>query len=120
VSHLWRLEYLAIVGPGAGALGTHTPPRRLRREVEASWRRIVSCTKLAYELRQKFSEFVRRAGRGERIGITKRGRLIAEIGPPSQEHVDLKQAFARMDKIRKKVRPHPGVTTKDLIEEGRR
>jgi antitoxin (DNA-binding transcriptional repressor) of toxin-antitoxin stability system len=72
------------------------------------------------ELRQKFSEFVRRAGRGERIGITKRGRLIAEIGPPSQEHVDLKQAFARMDKIRKKVRPHPGVTTKDLIEEGRR
>jgi antitoxin (DNA-binding transcriptional repressor) of toxin-antitoxin stability system len=72
------------------------------------------------ELRQKFSELVRRAGRGERIGITKRGRLIAEIGPPSQEQVNLKQVFARMDKIRKKVRPHPGVTTKDLIEEGRR
>ena len=72
------------------------------------------------ELRQKFSELVRRAGRGERIGITKRGRLIAEIGPRSQEQVNLKQAFARMDKIRKKVRPHPGVTTKDLIEEGRR
>ena len=72
------------------------------------------------ELRQKFSKLVRRAGRGERIGITKRGRLIAEIGPSSKEQVNLKQAFARMDKIRKKVRPHPGVTTKDLIEEGRR
>jgi len=73
-----------------------------------------------FEAKQKFSELAERAERGERIGITKRGGLIAEIGPPSQEHVDLKQAFARMDEIRKKVRPHPGVTTKHLIEEGRR
>lgn len=36
-----------------------------------------------HELRQKFSELVRRASRGERIGITKWGRLIAEIGPPA-------------------------------------
>ena len=73
-----------------------------------------------HELRQKFSELVRRAGCGERIGITKRGRLIAEIGPPTLGKAHLKQVFADIEKIRKKVRPHPSVTPKDLIEEGRR
>jgi hypothetical protein len=31
VSHLWRLEYLAIVGPGAGALGTHAAATELKK-----------------------------------------------------------------------------------------
>lgn len=73
-----------------------------------------------FEAKQKFSELVDRAGRGERIGITKRGKLMAELGPARQEQVDLKEVFARIEKIRKKVKPHPGVTSKDLIEEGRR
>ena len=73
-----------------------------------------------FEAKQKFSELAERAGRGERIGITKRGKLIAEIGPPRSEHVDLKAAFERIEKIRRKVKPHHGVTAKDLIEEGRR
>jgi hypothetical protein len=34
--------------------------------------------------------------------------------------VDLKAVFERIEKIRRKVKPHPGVTTKDLIEEGRK
>jgi prevent-host-death family protein len=71
-----------------------------------------------FEAKQKLSELVERAGRGERIGITKRGRLTAVIGP-AQEQVDLKQVFAEIDKIRKQSKKVPGVTVKSLIEEGR-
>ncbi len=73
-----------------------------------------------FEAKQKLSELVERAGRGERTGTTKRGKLTAEIGPARQEQVDLDEVFERIDKIRRKVKPHPGITTKDLIEEGRR
>ena len=73
-----------------------------------------------FEAKQKLSELVERAARGERIGITKRGKLTAEIGPARSEQVDLKEVFERIEKIRRKVKPHPGITTKDLIEEGRR
>jgi prevent-host-death family protein len=73
-----------------------------------------------FEAKQKFSELAERAERGERIGITKRGKLIAEIGPARQERANLNEVFERIEKIRRKVKPHPGITTKDLIEEGRR
>jgi prevent-host-death family protein len=73
-----------------------------------------------FEAKQKLSELAERAGRGERIGITKRGKLIAEIGPVRKREVNLKEVFERIEKIRRKVKPHPGITTKDLIEEGRR
>jgi prevent-host-death family protein len=71
-----------------------------------------------FEAKQKLSELVERAARGERIGITKRGKLAAVIGP-AQEEVDLKKVFARMDEIRKRAKKVPGVTVKSLIEEGR-
>jgi prevent-host-death family protein len=71
-----------------------------------------------FEAKQKLSELVERASRGERIGITKRGRLAAEI-VPAQEGVDLKKVFARMDEIRKRSKKPANVTVKDLIEEGR-
>jgi len=62
---------------------------------------------------------VERASRGERIGITRRGKLAAEL-VPAQEGVDLKEIFEGMDRIRKRAKPLRGVTIKDLIEEGRR
>jgi prevent-host-death family protein len=71
-----------------------------------------------FEAKQKLSELVERAGRGERIGITKRGKLAAVIGP-AQEEVDLKKAFEEIEKIRKRSKKVPGVTVKSLIEEGR-
>ena len=71
-----------------------------------------------FEAKQKLSELVERAGRGESIGITKRGKLAAVIGP-AQEEVDLKKVFAKMDEIRKRAKKVPGVTVKSLIEEGR-
>jgi prevent-host-death family protein len=72
-----------------------------------------------FEAKQKLSELVERAEHGETIGITKRGKLTAVIGPVEQE-VDLKEVFAKMDEIRKNSKKIPGVTIKSLIEEGRR
>ena len=72
-----------------------------------------------FEAKQKLSELVERASRGERIGITRRGKLAAEI-VPAQEALDIKELFASMERIRKRAKPLPrGVTVKDLIEEGR-
>lgn len=73
-----------------------------------------------FEAKQKLSELVERASRGERIGITRRGKLAAELVPARKEEVDIKALFASMERIRKRAKPLPrGITVKDLIEEGR-
>ncbi len=73
-----------------------------------------------FEAKQKFSELVERATEGEKIGITRRGKLAAFLVPARSE-VDLKEVFARIEQIRKSAKPLPkGMTVKDLIEEGRR
>jgi prevent-host-death family protein len=73
-----------------------------------------------FEAKQKLSELVDRASQGERIGITRRGKLAAVL-VPAHIKVDLKEVFARIEQIRKSAKPLPqGVTVKDLIEEGRR
>jgi prevent-host-death family protein len=72
-----------------------------------------------FEAKQKLSELVERAGRGERIGITRRGKLAALIVPP-QSTRSVKEIFASIERIRKRSKPLPkGVAVKDLIEEGR-
>jgi prevent-host-death family protein len=78
-----------------------------------------------FEAKQKLSELVDRASRGERIRITRRGKVAAEIGPAQAQEKhdlqDIKGLFAGMERIRKRAKPlPPGVTIKDLIEEGRR
>ena len=73
-----------------------------------------------FEAKQKLSELVERALRGERIGITRRGKLAVEIVPAQKAEVDIKEVFASMERVRKRAKPLPrGVTIKDLIEEGR-
>lgn len=73
-----------------------------------------------FEAKQKLSELVDRASAGERIGITRRGKLAAVLAP-AQTNVDLGEVFARIEEIRKSVKPLPKrMTVKDLIEEGRR
>jgi prevent-host-death family protein len=72
-----------------------------------------------FEAKQKLSELVDRAGRGEKIGITKRGKLTAVMGP-AQTEVDLEKVFEGMEQIRKRAKPLQGVTIKQLIEEGRK
>jgi prevent-host-death family protein len=71
-----------------------------------------------FEAKQKLSELVERAGKGERIGITRRGKLTAVITPPQSER-SLKDSFNEIEKVRKKVRLPKGVTIKSMIEEGR-
>jgi prevent-host-death family protein len=72
-----------------------------------------------FEAKQKLSELVERVKRGERIGITRRGKLEAEI-IPARDEVDIQAIFASMERIRKRAKPLPrGLTVKDLIEEGR-
>jgi prevent-host-death family protein len=75
-----------------------------------------------FEAKQKLSELVERASRGERIGITRRGKLAAEIVPArdKEDLADIKEIFAGMERIRKRAKPLKGVTIKELIEEGRR
>jgi prevent-host-death family protein len=72
-----------------------------------------------FEAKQKLSELVERAARGEKIGITKRGKLMAVIGP-AQSDVDINEIFESMERIRRSAKPLQGVTIKDLIEEGRK
>jgi prevent-host-death family protein len=73
-----------------------------------------------FEAKQKLSELVERASEGERIGITRRGKLAAVLSPAS-DNVSLEEAFRNIDEIRKHIKPlSKGMTIKDLIEEGRR
>lgn len=73
-----------------------------------------------FEAKQKLSELVDRASHGEKIGITRRGKLAAVI-TPARNTKTLEEAFAAIERIRRRVKPLPkGMTVKDLIEEGRR
>ena len=72
-----------------------------------------------FEAKQKLSELVERAGEGERIGITRRGKLTALIVPAHTE-TDLETVFCEIERIRKSAKPHRGLSAKDMIEEGRR
>ena len=72
-----------------------------------------------FEAKNRLSELVERAAHGEKIGITRRGKLTAVIGP-AQPKVNLKEIFDNLEQIRKRSKPLPkGVTVKDFIEEGR-
>jgi antitoxin (DNA-binding transcriptional repressor) of toxin-antitoxin stability system len=55
----------------------------------------------------------------KRMGITKRGKLVAVIAP-AEERIELDELFAGMEAIRKRAKKMPGVTMKSLIEERRR
>jgi prevent-host-death family protein len=72
-----------------------------------------------FEAKQKLSELVRRAVGGERIAITRRGKVEVELVPVKKE-LDIHEIFADMEKIRQKSRKPKNVSVKDLIEEGRR
>jgi prevent-host-death family protein len=75
-----------------------------------------------FEAKQKLSELVERAGEGEQIGITRRGKLAAMLVPARKvKEGSLKEVFADIERIRRRAKALPkGMTIKDLIEEGRR
>jgi prevent-host-death family protein len=71
-----------------------------------------------FEAKQKLSELVERARGGERIGITRRGKLAAVLVPAAAER-NLNQVFEDIENIRRRARRGRGVSVKALIEEGR-
>ena len=70
-----------------------------------------------FEAKQKLSELVERAAAGERIGITRRGKLAAVIIPAKSEY-DLPGTFDNLDRVRRRARRVEAKGVKDLIEEG--
>jgi prevent-host-death family protein len=71
-----------------------------------------------FEAKNKLSELVDRASRGQRIGITRRGKLAAVI-VPVEPQLTLDEIFRDMAEIRKQAKMPRGLTIRDLIEEGR-
>jgi prevent-host-death family protein len=71
-----------------------------------------------FEAKQKLSELVERAEDGEKIGITRRGKLAAIIAPANTES-DLKKVFEGIEQIRKRAKRPRGFSARKLIEEGR-
>ena len=71
-----------------------------------------------FEAKQKLSELVERAAEGERVGITRRGKLAAVIGPARPES-DLREVFEKIEQIRRRARRTGRVSVRRLIEEGR-
>lgn len=71
-----------------------------------------------FEAKQKLSELVEQAARGERIGITRRGKLAAVIVSVKGEY-DLSGIFKSLEEVRKRAHRLKGLNVKDLIEEGR-
>ncbi len=71
-----------------------------------------------FEAKQKLSELVERASSGEKIGITRRGKLAAFIvsARPDAAPQDI---FDDIERIRKRARRTRKLNVKNLIEEGR-
>jgi prevent-host-death family protein len=73
-----------------------------------------------FEAKQRLSQLVERASKGEEIVITRRGKEQARLVPmPAERGRTLKEIFDSISS-RPRIRLHRGVTIKDLIEEGRR
>ena len=71
-----------------------------------------------FEAKQKLSELVERASGGEKIGITRRGKLAAVIvsARPDATPQDI---FDDIERIRKRAHRTKKLNVKDLVEEGR-
>lgn len=71
-----------------------------------------------FEAKQKLSEIVERASEGERIGITRRGKLAALV-IPAQSETSLEEIFHDIEQVRQRTRRQKKISIKDLIDEGR-
>jgi prevent-host-death family protein len=71
-----------------------------------------------FQAKNRLSELVDRAAQGEEIGITRRGKLAAVIGP-ARPKVSLREVFEDIERIRKRAKLPAGTTVDELIEEDR-
>jgi prevent-host-death family protein len=74
----------------------------------------------SFEAKTHLSRLLDRVEKGETFTITKNGRPVAKLVPiQGQAEVDLQQVLAETRAFRK-AHPLGGISTKDLINEGRR
>jgi prevent-host-death family protein len=71
-----------------------------------------------FEAKQKLSEIVERASEGEKIGITRRGKLAAIVVPASPE-TSIDEIFQDIEGVRQRARHTKRINIKNLIDEGR-
>jgi antitoxin (DNA-binding transcriptional repressor) of toxin-antitoxin stability system len=71
--------------------------------------------------RANFTALLDRVERGERIAITRNGRVVAVLGPPpgSRERT-VDESVAEILAFREGRRLGPGLAVRDLIDAGRR
>src|SRR3954449_2613358 len=78
----------------------------------------------AYEAKTHLPQLLDRVEGGETITITRHGKPVAKLVPASGETAkpDVKKAVEEMKRFRQEHGPTlgPGLTIRDLIEEGRR
>lgn len=75
----------------------------------------------AYDAKTRFAELLRRAEKGERIVITRHGRPVAQLVPVAEApEMTVEEAIQGILELRKGTTLGPGLTIRDLIEEGRR
>ncbi len=77
----------------------------------------------AYDAKTHLPKLLERVSRGERFVITKHGRPVAELIPAGLEQApDVEQVIRQMEQWQEREGPTlgPGVTIRELREEGRR
>jgi prevent-host-death family protein len=76
-----------------------------------------------YEARTHLSDLLDQVARGKKVLITRRGKPAALLSPPPAEaEKDVRQVIRQMKEFRRREAPTlgPGLTIRELIEEGRR
>ena len=75
-----------------------------------------------FEAKNRLSELVERAARGEEIVITRRGQPVARLVPPPVPNAadQARSLAARIRKSRAGQTLGDGLRLRDLVEEGRR
>jgi prevent-host-death family protein len=76
-----------------------------------------------YDAKTQLAKLLDRVSRGERFLITKHGRPVAQLVPAAAEvAVDLKEIIQQMQEWQEREGPTlgPGLTIRELREEGRR
>jgi prevent-host-death family protein len=76
-----------------------------------------------YDAKTQLPKLLERVSRGERFLITKHGRPVAELVPAGTERTpDVKQIIRQMQEWQEREGPTlgPGLTIRELREEGRR
>jgi prevent-host-death family protein len=74
----------------------------------------------SYEAKTHLPKLLKRVARGEEILITRHGQAVARLVPAkARRRPDVRSVLQKMRELRKGVTLGPGLTTRQLVEEGR-